>query len=74
MNSRVQKAGLRRARGRSNEKQSEGQPVTDTLATDTLMRGALRVSPARVRVLGRSNSRFNAERGSEPSVPVERSQ
>lgn len=48
MNSRVQKAGLQRARGRSDEKQSEGQPVTGTLATDTLMRGALRASPTRV--------------------------
>jgi hypothetical protein len=38
------------------------------------MHEALRVSPARVRVLGRSDSRFTTERGTEPSSPVEWSQ
>jgi hypothetical protein len=47
--------------------------VRGTLATRTLMREALRTSPACVRVLGRSDSWFIAKRDSEPSGPVKRS-
>jgi hypothetical protein len=43
-----------------------------TLATKTLTREALRASPARVRVIGGSDSWFIMERGSESSVPVKR--
>jgi hypothetical protein len=41
-----------------------------TLLARTLTREALRVSPARVQVLGRSNSWFIMERGGELSVPI----
>jgi hypothetical protein len=73
VNSRVWKASPRRAHRRSSKKQSKGQPVTDTLAARTLMHEALRVSPARVWVLRRSDSWFIADRGSEPLVPIEQS-
>jgi hypothetical protein len=43
-----------------------------TLAAMILMHEALRASPARVRVQGRSDSWFIMERGSEPSVVVQR--
>jgi hypothetical protein len=42
-----------------------------TLTASTQMRKALRASPARVRVLGESNSWFIVKRGSEPSIPIE---
>jgi hypothetical protein len=47
--------------------------MMDTLAAKTLMHEALSASPARVRVMGWSDSWFIAKRGSELSGSVERS-
>jgi hypothetical protein len=53
---------------RPPQRKLEGQHVMGTLAARTLMRKALRASPACVRVLGRSVSWFIAKRVSHPDL------